>query len=48
MCNLKGWVALDVGMTAVATYGDPAGWAIAGGYFLGDVKGLWGNWGQAK
>jgi hypothetical protein len=38
---------LDITMAAIGTFGGPLGWAIAGVYFLGDVAGLWGHWGDA-
>jgi hypothetical protein len=35
-------------MVAFGTFGGPVGWAVSGGYFLGDALGLWGDWGEAK
>lgn len=45
--GVSGKAALDVTMGVIGTFGGPVGWAVSGGYFLGDTLGLWGNWGEA-
>jgi hypothetical protein len=38
--------SLDVTIGYVCLYSGPAGWVVGGVYFIGDVVGCWGNWGE--
>ena len=40
--------AVDIFIGAVGVWGGPIGWAVAGTYFILDVSGAFGDWGQAK
>lgn len=37
---------LDVGIAIVVATCGPAGWTIGAVYYIGDIAGLWGNWGE--
>lgn len=46
--GVAGKATLDITMGAVAVWGGPVGWGVAGVYFIGDVAGLWGTWGELE
>ena len=45
--GVTGKAGLDITMAAIGAFGGPVGWVVSGAYFVGDMAGLWGDWGEA-
>ncbi|GIV28673.1 MAG: hypothetical protein KatS3mg027_2487 [Bacteroidia bacterium] len=47
--NLNGVIgkaSLDITIGLISLYGGPVGWGVGAVYFIGDIYGWWGNWGE--
>jgi hypothetical protein len=44
--GVAGKAGLDIAVGAITVWGGPVGWVIGGVYFIGDIAGWWGNWGD--
>lgn len=44
--GVAGKAGLDITMGAITVWGGPIGWAVGGVYFVGDMAGWWGDWGD--
>ena len=44
--GVTGKAGLDIAMGAITVWDGPIGWAVGGVYFVGDMSGWWGDWGD--